>query len=558
MTTIENRLVLCNLVSSANASPQLNKDDEIENPKAQPECSLIQLKSNISSEELQKLCLDLNKKNKEESEIELDDPKYTFFVNGYEITTTLIETLEKVALVDESYSHLENILSEKTINIEYRQEAAFNVRHATRCSHSNQVHDEAIIALQYSCDGSRLATGSGDRIVQIFDANMKTSIKKCSGHSGWLMSLEWSPDGQYLASGCRGSDIFCWSRDGDSIFGDTKQHSSWISSLAWRPLHLEESKKSDNFVSGSKDGTLVAWNIHSRTCSFKLFTNSQKNAVTCVKWSGSDMIIASSKDQCIYMWNFESRQLLSKVKEHGHWINSLSLNSDFIIRTGPFDTKYLLKEPEYLTQHLSVDERYCHSKLRYKEFFDANGEFLVSGSDDRTLCLWNIKNLSQIECRDEESDNILKKSKRNSTAKLKLIKKFTGHQGVIIHVAFSPNGFYFASASFDKSIRIWSAINGSEICILRGHIGNVHRIVWSPDSRFLMSASSDSTVKIWNFLKANKNCSKGKSLKKSSEFKSMLIKDLPEHLDEVYTVDWSPDGSKCASGGKDKLLKIWE
>ena len=84
----------------------------------------------------------------------MDDPKYTFFVNGYEITTTLIETLEKVALVDESYSHLENILSEKTINIEYRQEAAFNVRHATRCSHSNQVHDEAIIALQYSCDGS--------------------------------------------------------------------------------------------------------------------------------------------------------------------------------------------------------------------------------------------------------------------------------------------------------------------------------------------------------------------------------------------------------------------
>ena len=51
--------------------------------------------------------------------------------------------------------------------------------------------------------------------------------------------------------------------------------------------------------------------------------------------------------------------------------------------------------------------------------------------------------------------------------------------------------------------------------------------MWSPDSRFLMSASSDSTVKIWNFLKANKNCSKGKSLKKSSEFKSMLIKDLP-------------------------------
>ena len=36
-----------------------------------------------------------------------------------------------------------------------------------------------------------------------------------------------------------------------------------------------------------------------------------------------------------------------------------------------------------------------------------------------------------------------------------------------------------------------------------------------------------------------------------------LLQDLPGHADEVYTVDWSPDGSKVVSGGKDKVLKIW-
>lgn len=34
--------------------------------------------------------------------------------------------------------------------------------------------------------------------------------------------------------------------------------------------------------------------------------------------------------------------------------------------------------------------------------------------------------------------------------------------------------------------------------------------------------------------------------------------DLPGHADEVYGVDWSPDGMKVCSGGKDKLLKIWK
>jgi len=41
-----------------------------------------------------------------------------------------------------------------------------------------------------------------------------------------------------------------------------------------------------------------------------------------------------------------------------------------------------------------------------------------------------------------------------------------------------------------------------------------------------------------------------------SKQKKMLA-DLPGHADEVYTVDWSPDGRLVASGSKDKLLKIW-
>ena len=36
-----------------------------------------------------------------------------------------------------------------------------------------------------------------------------------------------------------------------------------------------------------------------------------------------------------------------------------------------------------------------------------------------------------------------------------------------------------------------------------------------------------------------------------------LSKDLPGHSDEIYAVDWSQDGSKACSGGKDRVVKTW-
>lgn len=78
---------------------------------------------------------------------------------------------------------------------------------------------------------------------------------------------------------------------------------------------------------------------------------------------------------------------------------------------------------------------------------------------------------------------------------------------------------------------------------------------WSSDSRLLCSGSSDSTLKV-----IHKRCRFVLHAMLHVQVWSIgqrkLLLDLPGHADEVFTVDWSPDGEKVASGGRDRVMKM--
>ena len=77
----------------------------------------------------------------------------------------------------------------------------------------------------------------------------------------------------------------------------------------------------------------------------------------------------------------------------------------------------------------------------------------------------------------------------------KLLARMIGHQQLVNDVKFSPDSRMIASASFDKSIKIWDGRTGNFITTLRGHVQAVYQISWSADSRLLVSGSADSTLK---------------------------------------------------------------
>ncbi|MBX7173957.1 MAG: TIR domain-containing protein, partial [Pyrinomonadaceae bacterium] len=114
-----------------------------------------------------------------------------------------------------------------------------------------------------------------------------------------------------------------------------------------------------------------------------------------------------------------------------------------------------------------------HQKAINSDTVSSDGKFIVSGSSDETMRIWD---LATGQC----------------------LKTLVGHSDSVLAVAVSSDGKFIVSGSSDETVRIWDLATGQCLKTLVGHSDSVWGVAVSSDGKFIVSGSSDETVRIWD------------------------------------------------------------
>jgi len=216
---------------------------------------------------------------------------------------------------------------------------------------------------------------------------------------------------------------------------------------------------------------------------------------------------------------------VGELKGHGGWVTAIATTMEVpnMLVSASRDKSIIVWD---LNREARAPEPYGRARRRlngHSHFVQdvavsSDGQYALSGSWDGTLRLWDLKTG-------------------------KTTYKFIGHTKDVLSVAFSADHRQIVSGSRDRTIILWNTIGRLMYTIQEeGHREWVSCVRFSPNlaQPLIVSAGWDKVVKVWNLTRCN------------------LRTNLIGHTGYVNTVTVSPDGSLCASGGKDGTAMLWD
>ena len=405
-----------------------------------------------------------------------------------------------------------------------------------------------VSAVAFGPRGERLAAGSTDGLVTVWDVATGRTLARLIGHEDAIYAVAFAPQAALLASSSADMTVRIWDAVQGTELRALHGHDGVVTSLAFGP-------DGTTLASGSSDMTVRIWDMATGTVTGTLVE--PNGAIDCLAWSPDGSILATgSGDDSITLWDPTSGRKLRTLSGHGDFITSLAFSPDGLrLASGSADTtSRIWIVSNGVLEFTLASEQYVSSVA-----FSTDGALLASGAEDNTIRLWD-------------------------TASGEEVSRLRGHEGPVSCVAFSPDGLRLASGSEDETVKLWDAMvrdellsttaeiasrrpgtcaafapdgriiaaagldhsirlldatTGASLAVLRGHKGEIASIAFSPDGRRLASASDDTTLKIWD-------------IDTGSE-----LGTLRGHTRLVTAVDFSADGRRLVSGSWDGTIRLW-
>jgi WD40 repeat protein len=303
------------------------------------------------------------------------------------------------------------------------------------------------------------------------------------------------------------------------------EHPGEVKGVAFRPdgRHL---------LAACSDGTVKVWDATTGREVSSFHHHQLRNPGRCWFSPDAGRLAWNGDDGAIKVWDTATGREEFAAEPHTFQSRKVAFSPDGKrLAVAGFDGTIRLLDGATGREALTI---YAHRSVVADVAFSRDGHRLASASYDHTVRIWDATPLT-------------------SDPQASYCVTLTGHKELVTSVAFSPDGRWLASASGDGIVKVWETsrpdlqsgrnpadglqIRPTAITLrytLRGHSGNVLGVAFSPDSRTLASASLDKTVKLWSL-----DAPQGDSLTERQTIPC---------TQGVLSIGFSPDGRLLAIG----------
>jgi len=352
---------------------------------------------------------------------------------------------------------------------------------------------ERVMALAVLPDG-RLATASADRRVRVWD-EQGTKLGTLQGHAYQLSALVALPSGR-LATSALDQTVRVWDVDTRREVAVLRGHQGGVNALTVLP--------DGRLASASDDGTVRVWASLELPDSIE-FTG-HRDAVTAVTVLADGRVASGSRDRTIRLWDPTSGEVEGTWRGHHLWINALAATDDGRVLSVSRDGTLRRWDPETGKADTVISDH----RLDVHGVAALPGARAVTASSDQTLRLWEVDSQRASIQLAEVATAIAPASDRVALSvgidgRLRLwsegnpptVAALRPLPAPVRTVVVLPGRRLATAGEEDPAIALWSLETGEKQDELSEHEQRVHALAVSSDGT-LASASADRTVRVWD------------------------------------------------------------